>query len=59
MWKVEYFNYWLTHWFYFTAGLIIIFAIGKNKWDDYQFKLKLLEGLRKETENGFRIHDAL
>lgn len=59
MWKVEYFNYWLMHWIYFTAGLIIIFAIGKNKWDDYQYKLKILKRLEKEVKYDIRINDDL
>ncbi|HUT81483.1 MAG TPA: hypothetical protein VMZ29_09810 [Candidatus Bathyarchaeia archaeon] len=30
-WQPEYFNYWLTHCFYFTALAIIIIAFGSNK----------------------------
>jgi hypothetical protein len=30
-WHVEYFNYWLTHIFYFAALLIILIAWGSNK----------------------------
>jgi len=30
-WKIEYFNYWLTHCFYFTGTAIILIALGSNK----------------------------
>lgn len=30
-WKIDYFNYWLTHCFYFVVALIVIIAWGSNK----------------------------
>ena len=43
-WHISYFNYWLTHCFYFAAGLIIIVAIASNKMEDYKRKILATKG---------------
>jgi hypothetical protein len=54
-WELWYFNYWLTHMFYFAAGLIILFAISYNKWNEYQTKIKILKRLKHYTGNPIPI----
>lgn len=46
-WELWYFNYWLTHMFYFAAGLIILFAFASNKWEKYKNKLLILNRLER------------
>lgn len=49
-WELWYFNYWLTHMFYFSGGLIVLFAIGSNKYKSYREKIKLLERLERHSK---------
>lgn len=44
-WKIEYFNYWLTHCFYFIAASIIIVAWGSNKIAYCKNRIKILKRL--------------
>jgi hypothetical protein len=44
-WKIEYFNYWLTHYFYFTGITFIIIALGSNKILYYKNRIMIMKRL--------------
>jgi len=46
-WKIEYFNYWLTHCFYFSVLAILIIAFGSNKIQYYKNKIMIMKRLEE------------
>ena len=48
-WELWYFNHWLAYFFYFTAGLIIIFAIASNKYKKYRKKIMIIQRLKEHS----------
>lgn len=51
-WELWYFDYWLMHLIYFAAGLIIIFALASNYYNDWKYKMMILDRLKRQTELG-------
>ncbi len=49
-WELWYFNYWLMHLIYFSAGLTIIVAIASNYYENWKYKMMILDRLKKHTQ---------
>jgi len=49
-WELWYFNHWLMHLIYFTAGLIIIFAMASNYYISWKQKMIIFDRLERYSK---------